>query len=176
MKTKSISLLSTITLAFCGISLLIPHGMAADKNSKLTPADEKFVKHEAAAGMGIAKIADLATKKSSNTEVKAFAEMLATDHAKANLELKELAASKGVEPSTVIAPAHAETYQKLEKASGVEFDKEFLEVAVSSHKKCVSNFEEAAKDSKDSDLKEWAEKMLPGLRTHLEKAKELASK
>ena len=46
----------------------------------------------------------------------------------------------------------------------------------SGHKKCVSNFEDAAKDSKDSDLKMWAEKMLPALKTHLEQAKELASK
>jgi putative membrane protein len=176
MKTKTISLLSATTLALCGMFLFIPHGMAEDKKSVLTADDEKFVKQEAAAGMGIAKIADLAAKKSSDAGIKAFAEMLVTDHTKANLELKELAASKGVEPSTVIAPEHAETYQKLEKASGAEFDKEFLDVVASSHKKCVSNFEDASKETKDSDLKMWVDKMLPGLKAHQEKAKELAAK
>ncbi len=175
MKTKSTSLLSTATLALCGMVMLATQGLAADKNI-LDAADVKFLKHEAAAGMGLVKIAGFGVKKTERADIKAFAEMLVTDHTKANEELSKLAASKGVELSTVIDPKQAETYQKLEKESGTDFDKEFLATIVSGHKKCVSNFEEASKDAKDNDLKMWADKMLPALKTHLEKAKELASK
>ena len=91
-------------------------------------------------------------------------------------ELKGLAATKGVELSAVIDPKHADTFQSLEKSSGAEFDKEFLAAVVSGHKKCVSNFETASTDAKDADVKAWAAKMLPGLKAHLEKAKDLQAK
>jgi osmotically-inducible protein OsmY len=38
----------------------------------------------------------------------------------------------------------------------------------------VSNFKETVKDANDSDLRTWTQKMLPALKTHLEKAKELS--
>lgn len=172
MKTKSITLLSKTTVALFAAVLLVPHGMAAEKDT-LNATDVKFVKHEAAAGMAVVKLADLGVKKAERADVKAFAEMIVTDHTKANQELKQLATTKGVELSAVIDPTHASTFQKLEKYSGADFDKEFLAEMVSSHKKCVSNFEESSKDAKDSDLKMWVDKMLPALKAHLEKSKEL---
>jgi putative membrane protein len=175
MKTKSFNLFSTSALALCGILLLAANGKAAEKDT-LDAADVKFVKHEAAAGMAVVKIGELGVKKAARAEVRTFAEMIVTDHTKANEELKGLAATKGVELSAVIDPKHADMFQSLEKSSGAEFDKEFLAAVVSGHKKCVSNFETASTDAKDADVKAWAAKMLPGLKTHLEKAKDLQAK
>lgn len=175
MKNKPLKLLATTTLALFGLLILTPSGKAAEKDT-LDAADVKFVKHESAAGMAVVKIGELGVTKAERPEVKAFAEMIVTDHTKANEELKALAATKGVELSSVIDPKHAETLQTLEKSSGAEFDKEFLAAVVTGHKKCVSNFETAATDSKDADVKAWANKMLPGLKTHLEKAKDLQAK
>ena len=175
MKSKSFNLFSKTTLALCGILLLAPGGQAAEKDT-LNAADVKFVKHEAAAGGAVVKIAGLGVKKAENADIKAFAEMLVTDHTKANEELKALATTKGVEISDVIDPKHASAFQKLEKYSGAEFDKNFISDIVSAHKKCVSNFEAASTDSKDADVKAWASKMLPALKAHLEKAETLKSK
>ncbi|MCX6838826.1 MAG: DUF4142 domain-containing protein [Verrucomicrobia bacterium] len=175
MKNTSIIRFPSTTLAFCVALIFASNGMSADKDT-LNAADVKFVKNEAAAGMAVVKLAGLGAQKAVRTDVKAFAEMLVTDHTKANEELTKLAAAKGVDLSAVIDPKYAETFQKLEKTESADFDKEFLAEVTSGHKKCVSNFEEAAKDSKDSDLKMWAEKMVPALKTHLEQAKELASK
>ncbi len=174
MKNKSITRYSTTTLAFCAALVFASNGMSADKDT-LDAADVKFVKHEAAAGMAGVKLAGLGAQKAVRADVKAFAEMLVTDHTKANEELTKLAATKGVELSAVIDPKHAETFQELEKTESADFDKEFLKVAVSGHKKCVGNFEEAAKDAKDSDVKMWAEKTLPTLKAHLAQAQALSS-
>ena len=105
MKTKSFNLLSTTTLALCSLLLLTPNGKAADKDT-LDTADVKFVKHEAAAGMAVVKIGELGVTKAQRPEVKAFAEMIVTDHTKANEELKALAATKGVELSAVFRERH----------------------------------------------------------------------
>jgi putative membrane protein len=175
MKNKSIKRHSTTTLAFCAALVFASNGMSADKDT-LDAADVKFVKQEAAASMAAVKLAGLGAQKAVRADVKAFAEMLVTDHTKANEELTKLAATKGVELSAVIDPKHAESFQKLEKTESADFDKEFLAEMTSGHKKCVGNFEDAAKDAKDSDLKMWAQKMLPALKSHFEQAKELASR
>ncbi len=175
MKSKSITRLTSATLALCSMFALASQSIAAPKDT-LDAADVKFVKHESAAGTAQLKIAELGVQKAERADVKAFAETLVTDHTQANKELAALATEKGVEVSAVIDPKHAEAFQKLEKAGKSDFDKEFLDGMISGHKKCVSNFEEAAKDAKNSDVKMWAEKMLPTLKAHLAKAKELAAK
>ncbi|MHB1081288.1 MAG: DUF4142 domain-containing protein [Prosthecobacter sp.] len=175
MKSKTTTLFSASALALCAAMIFTSNSNAAPKDT-LDAADVKFVKSESAAGTAELKLAELGVQKAGRADVKAFAEMLVTDHTQANKELAGLASTKGVEVSAVISPKHAEEFQKLEKATKADFDKEFLSDMISDHKKCVSKFEEAAKDSKDSDVKGWAEKMLPTLKAHLAKAEELAAK
>ena len=173
MKTKSITLLSITTLALYGMLLTVPHAMAAEKDT-LNASDVSFIKHAASDDAAEVKLAELGAKKADRADVKAFAEMLVTDHTKSNEELAKLATTKGVELSGVIEPAKAKVFQKLEKSSGTEFDKKFLAEMVSDHKMCVSNFEKASKEAKDTDVKEFANGLLPKLKAHLEKAKELS--
>ncbi len=175
MKKTSITLITTSAFAFCAALLFAANGFAAEKDT-LNAADVKFIKHEAAAGMAVVKTAGLGAQKTSREDIKAFAQMLITDHTAANDQLSKLATTKGVETSTVIDPKDAEIYQTLEKSSGTEFDKAFLAEVIRGHEKCVSNFEEASNDAKDSDLKTWATGMLPGLKSHLGKARELSAK
>jgi len=175
MKTKTTTLFSTSTLALCAALIFTANSNAAPKDT-LDAADVKFVKTESAAGSAVVKLAELGVQKAERADVKAFAEMLVKDHTQANKELGALATEKGVEVSAVMDPKHADTFQKLEKATKADFDKEFLADIISGHKKCVSNFEDAAKDAKNSDVKMWAEKMLPTLKAHLAQAKELAGK
>lgn len=146
--------------------------MASEKDT-LPPSDVKFVKHEASAGKGVVQIADLGVKKAKSTDVKTFAETLVTDHTGANEQLTALAKTKGVELSAVLDPSHAETIQNLEKHSGADFDKAFLAEIVKGHKKCISNFEDNEKSTKDADLKKWVATMIPVLKAHLAKAEAL---
>lgn len=176
MKNKSISLSSITKLALCAaFSIFASNAMAAEKDT-LNATDVAFVKHAAASGMAEVKVAGLGVQKSVNPDVKAFAGMLVTDHTQVNTDLKALASTKGVELSAVIDSKHADTFQALEKHSGAEFDKEFLANQVSGHKKCVSSFEDASSNAKDSDVKAFADKMIPTLKAHLAKAEALSSK
>ena len=175
-KTKRFILVSTAALSFCGALMLNNIATAEGKQSALTASEEKFVKLAAASGMAEVKIASLAEVKALNPDVKAFAEMIVKDHTAVNTELKDLAASKKVELSTVIAPSQATTYQKLEKVSGGEFDKAFIADMTASHMKGIALYEKASKESKDKELKSLVDKTIPALKAHLEKAKALNSK
>ncbi len=168
-------LLTTAAVALGAALLLASPSTAEDKKTTLTPADESFIKDEAASGTAMVKIATMAEEKSEREDIKAFAETLVTDHTKANAELAKLAASKGVELTTEVTPKHAQTLGSLGSLSGAEFDREFISTVRSGHEKCVENFEKASTDAKDEDLKTWTATMLPALRVHLAKAKELGA-
>ena len=172
MKKTSTTLTATLALLFCA-ALLPTTGTASDS---VNAADAKFITHETAAGMSVVKTASLGAQKTTREDIKAFAQMLVTDHTATNDQLAKLAVTKGVATSATMNPKDAEHYQTLEKASGKEFDKEFLAQIVRGHKACVSNFEEASANAKDNDVKNWATTVLPVLKTHLDKAMELASK
>ncbi len=177
MKTsnRSKKTITALALALFAAAVATPHVNALPKDT-LNPVDVKFVKHEAAAGMGVVKIAELGAKKAENSDVKAFAEKLLADHTGANAELKQLAVDKGIDLSAIVDPADAKTFQSLEKASGAEFDKEFLAAVVKGHKTCVDNFVAESKEAKNNDLRMWVDKMTPTLKSHLARAEELHSR
>jgi len=176
MKTLSITIFSSTLLAMCGLFFLGGQSRAEDNKSGLTAGEVKFIKHAAADGMAEVKIAGLAAKKAEHADVKAFAEMIVLEHTKVNDELKMLATKKNVDLSAVIDPKDAGIFQKLEKFSGAEFDKEYLGAVISSHKKCIGDFEDISKESKDADVKAFADQIIPALKAHHDKAKELHSK
>lgn len=173
MKKYKLTLLTTTAFAVGTLLTMAPNSMAVDAGAKLNSADTNFIQNEAAGGAALAKIAELGAKKAERADVKAFAGMLVADHTKANAELRSLARSKGVELTTDVDSKHANTYEKLEGESAPNFDREFLSVVVSGHKKCISNFEDSAENAEDTELKAWAAKMLPALQAHLVKAEQL---
>ncbi len=179
MKTNSLPILPTAALTAAAVALgaafLLASPSAAEDKKATFNSDENFIKDEAASGAAMVKIATLAKEKAGREDVKAFAGTLVTDHTKANAELAKFAAAKGVELSTEVSPKHADTIESLEGLSGAEFDKKFLSTVLGGHEKCVRKFEEASTDAKDDDLKAWAAGMLPTLRSHLAKAKELGA-
>lgn len=172
--THRLTRLSTATLALCTALFLAPHGFGAG-NTPLNSDETTFIKHEAAAGVAEVKLAELGAKKATHSDVKAFAQKLIDNHGKANAELAALAAAKGVELSAVINPEDAKIFQDLEEFSGSAFDKAYIDAVVSSHKMCVSEFETSSKNAKDAELKQWVDKMIPGLKAHLGEAKVLSS-
>jgi putative membrane protein len=166
MKLKAISIACLSLAAAFFVS-------AKDPASSLNASDEKFVKMAAESGMTEVKVAELGAQKASRAEVKALAETMIKDHTTLNEGLTALATSKGAQLSSVIAPKGADTVKDLEKYSGEEFDKQFLEAMKDGHEKSVKNFKDAAENAKDGDVKAFASKNLPTIEGHLEHIKRL---
>jgi putative membrane protein len=146
----------------------------AAADAKVAGDDASFMKGVAIVGMAEVKLGELAAEKAGNADVKEFGSMMVTDHGKANEALKALATSKGVELPADLDAKHKSAYAKLSKLSGAEFDKEYISEMVKGHKKAVSDFEKASKSAKDPEVKAFAEKTLPTLQHHLERAEALS--
>jgi putative membrane protein len=116
------------------------------------------------------QLGTLALTKASNAEVKQFAQMMVDDHSKGNNELKSLAQQKTISLPTVLGDKHQKDFDDLNKKSGTDFDKDYMDLMVKDHKDDIKEFEDEAKDGKDAELKSWAAGKVPVLQHHLEAA------
>jgi putative membrane protein len=120
----------------------------------------------------------LALEKSSSADIKAFANMMITDHSKANDELAALAKKHDIEvpDSTTLVKQAKEKILDLRDES---FDAAYANNQVKAHEDTLSLFKKEANTVTDdkvkgaTELKGFAQKMLPALEKHLQMAKKL---
>jgi putative membrane protein len=136
---------------------------------------DNFYTNAAQGGMAEVELSKLALAKSQNPEVKKFAQMMVSDHGKANDELKALAGKKNVKLPDGVNGSQKSTMEDLGKLSGAEFDKKYVETMVKDHEKTVDLFEDNTTNS-DADIKAFATKTLPTLKSHLEMITGIQSK
>jgi putative membrane protein len=143
--------------------------------NNLSDADKKFMNEAASGGMMEVEAGQLASQTASNDRVKAFGNMMVQDHTNANNELKGLAAQKNVMLPDSIMAEHRNHINMLKKKTGKEFDKAYMSMMVTDHNEDVNKFQVTANNAADADLKAFASKTLPVLRTHLDSAKAINS-
>jgi putative membrane protein len=144
--------------------------------SVLSNDDKEFMTKAAQDNMLEVTLGKEIATKARSPEVKKLAEQLATDHAKSNAELKDLAARKGVTLPTELDAKHKAEVDDLAKLSGDKLSKEYVDDIVDDHAGDVKDFRKASTDLKDPDLRAWATKTLPVLEHHHEMAKGLKAK
>ena len=137
--------------------------------------DRRFMTDAAALGMAEVALGGLAAENASSDGVRAFARRLADDHGRAGAELAALAAAKGVELPADLPPGHKAAEHKLRGLSGAGFDAAYMAQVVLDHERAVRSFTGQATSGADPELKAWAAKLLPALRRHLERARDLRS-
>ena len=154
--------------------------MTANSNTNAVNANvsggDTFLTEAASGGMTEVELGKIASSKAQNAEVKKFAEMMVTDHSKANDELKALAATKKVTLPTTPIAKHQSVIQKLQGLSGAEFDKAYVDDMLEDHEKDVAEFEKQSQSNPDADVKAFAAKTLPTLKKHLDAIKALHAK
>jgi putative membrane protein len=139
----------------------------------LSEQDRMFIQNAAKANQDEIDLGTLAQQKSSNSQVKSYANTLVNDHTKNKQEVENLAGKIGVsvQPHEG-ATARAEN-QQLQGLSGAMFDRTFATQMVQDHEKAVSMFEQALKDTKNPDIRNYINSTLPVLRKHLTEARDL---
>ncbi|HEU5080813.1 MAG TPA: DUF4142 domain-containing protein [Opitutaceae bacterium] len=154
------------TLVCCAASSLAVTAFGA--GGMLKHHDSSFVEKAAKSGMAEVDISKIAAERSTNPQVKEFAQMMVSDHGNANTELTALAGTKGV-----TLPMDKTNVEKWSQRSAKDFDQEYMDKMVKDHEDAVSLFEKEAKNGDDMDLKAFASKTLPTLQAHYAKAKEI---
>ena len=133
---------------------------------------QTFVTMAAEDGMAEVGLAKLALKKSSNNDVKQFAQKMEQDHEQANDQLSSIAKSKGIEVPQKLDAKHDAMMKSLGAKSGKAFDQAYAQHMAKDHSKAVALFQGAAQSS-DADLAAFAKKTLPTLQEHKQLADNL---
>ena len=144
---------------------------SGEATAPVSEEDSKFAVMAASGGMMEVQLGELAQQKAASQRVKDFGAMMVRDHTKANDELKNLAGMKNITVPPAPGEDHMDQITNLSKKSGREFDREYMKMMVDDHQEDIDEFEKCSNNSKDADLKAFAAKTLPVLRTHLDSAK-----
>lgn len=151
--------------------------MKSDGKMKMSKdSDSKFMMMLATGGMNEIGLSRTALSKSSNDDVKQFAQKMVDDHTAAGDELKTLASSKSVTLPMEMDAKHKATNEKLSTLSGGAFDMEYMKAMVKDHEKTVSLLQKEAASGKDAEAKAFAAKLLPTVQGHLDMAKSMMTK
>lgn len=146
----------------------------ANARDAVPEADRDFMKKAAEAGHAEVQAARLALSKTSNAQVKKFAQMLVDDHTKANAQLEQIASAKGVKLPTEPSLMHKSKLQLMKMADGKDFDERFTEdMGVDAHRETIEMFREEIANGRDPQVKAFAQQALPKLESHLEMAQQL---
>ncbi|MEJ7623608.1 MAG: DUF4142 domain-containing protein [Pyrinomonadaceae bacterium] len=142
--------------------------------SLTTDSPNDFMIDAAHGGMAEVENSRVALQKSKNAEIKKFAQMMVSDHTKAGEELKTLAAKKNVTLPNDLG-SHKDDNDDLKEATA-DFDKMYVDTMVADHEDTVAAFQAQADKSTDADVKAFAAKTLPTLKSHLEMVKGIQNK
>ncbi|MEO6132199.1 MAG: DUF4142 domain-containing protein [Saprospiraceae bacterium] len=135
--------------------------------------DAKFLVRAAEINQEEVRLGQLAQQKGVNAGVKEFGKMMEADHSKAMADLTAMANRKYINIPTTPTEDSKAAYDKMNGKNGVDFDKDYADMMVSGHKDVINLFEKATSDCTDSEIKSWAQSMLPALHSHLDHAQAL---
>ncbi|TWJ03514.1 putative membrane protein [Mucilaginibacter frigoritolerans] len=134
----------------------------------VSAADAKFATTAADGGMAEVALAKLALSKTTNPQIKDFANMMVTDHSKANEELAGIAKTKNITLPAAVSADHQKKLDDLSQKSGTDFDKAYVDAMVDGHKKTLSLMQDEAKNGQDADLKTFAATTASTVQMHLD--------
>lgn len=139
-------------------------------STKLNAADSTFVMKAAMGNMMEVQGGQVAQQNAQNERVKNFGTMMVNDHGKANQELMSLASAKGLNIPNMLPQDKQKEIDQMRSMNGAAFDKHYMGMMVTDHKKDVAEYEKLSGSASDADLKNYITKTLPVLKTHLDSA------
>ncbi|SIO52737.1 DUF4142 domain-containing protein [Chitinophaga niabensis] len=184
---KSLSLLLILLLISCNNRTPDSEKKAKEENREridslqrldqgpvsLSKSDADFLVEAASGGNMEIQLGHMAENKSTSEQVKAFGSMMIKDHEEGGEKLKRLAIAKNVILPDSISTEQQKQRDKLLKELNGDFDRAYMNLMVNDHRKDIREFQKAAKDATDSEVKAFAADQLPMLYKHLDSAEKI---
>lgn len=164
----------------CLALFFLPFSTYAQDTPELT--DPEVASAAVAANQSDISFAKVALKRSSNSDIREFANTMVKDHSSVIKQAVALVTKLGVTPkenavSKSLEDQAKSTVKKLESVSKKDFDKTYIDNEVAYHKAVISAVEEVLIPNSDNkQLKDLLQGVLPILKTHLKHAESVQQK
>jgi putative membrane protein len=158
-----------------------PGAFAADPPAKqaaapamATPSTSTFLTNTAVANLFEIESSKAALAKTKTDKIKAFANLMVTDHTGAGTKFKQAVTdAKLTPPAEKLDAKHQALLDDLKKKDGAAFDTAYVKAQHDGHVETVAMFEAYAKGGDNARMKQFANEMLPTLKTHLDQVSKL---
>jgi putative membrane protein len=144
--------------------MAVPRANAA---MTVSTADQDFMLAAGQVNLTEIKLGEYAAQNGKRDDVKAFGRRMVKDHTAINDDLKALAAQKDVTLPDSLDATNQKMVDKLMALTGSEFDKAYIAGMFNGHKKAIKAFKTESAETKDADVKSFADKSIPVLEEHL---------
>jgi putative membrane protein len=141
-----------------------------------TPIDKMFVENALKGGMAEVQLGQLALQKSSNDDVKQFAQKMVDDHTKMGDEMKPIAQQIGVKVPDGPSKKDKKTIAELQTLNGDAFDQAYIKDMVKDHKTDLNDFKTEAQDGSNPAVKQAASEGAQVIGQHLQMIEQIAQK
>ena len=150
---------------FCTLAMLSVFSTQAQDKSNDTTA-RYFIIQASIGNLQEIQIAKLALQRSTNSEVKSFANQMIADHGKAQAQLMQLVRTRNFQIPKEAMDTPVDDMM-LKNLPAKDFDRIYVHMMVPDHRQTVQRFEKYALTGKDPDVKSFAKQTLPTLKEHL---------
>jgi putative membrane protein len=181
MKTIQIMTLALLLVAGTGLIACSDRAEAdregyalADDENFLTEAEKEFIEYAAEMHVGEIEMGQQAKQKSTNDDVKKYADAVIETHTDALEELSDR--TEGIELSKTASQDTQGHVEFLSPLSGNQFDKEFVELMVADHQSAFDSFNTQQPGAQSGNLKKYMKATQSDLQARLDEARELQKK
>lgn len=147
-----------------------------DPNGPAAMMDKAFVRQALQGGMAQVQLGQLALQKSTNPEVKQFAQKMVDDHTKLGDAMKQVAQQMDVKPPDSLSGKDKSMISKLNALNGDAFDKAYIKDMVKDHKQDEKDFKQEAENTSNPALKSIVSQGGQMIGQHLQMIEQIAQK
>jgi putative membrane protein len=104
-------------------------------------SDGDFVRDVAIKNMAEIELSRTALDKTTNLDIKSFAQRMIDDHSAAGDKLKSVVSGQAIDWPAQLDDKHRETANELAKKQGVDFDRHYLKAMVEGHQDLTAKLE-----------------------------------
>lgn len=160
----------------CAVLCCLPAMGQKHHDKAMGPAmtDQQFVDFAAQTDMVEAHLGQMAQKVSNSQDIKAYGQMLTTDHTEDFGSLHTAAAKANLTvPDAISAKNNTEKIDPFEKLKGAAFDHKFVHEMIVGHEHAIAVYKKEAATATNEDIQQYAKDAIPMLQKHLDKAEAL---
>lgn len=155
-------------------------GKLSDTGEKRAPSTgtggNEFLAQATQDSLAEIELCELALQKSSNDQVKVFAQQMIDEHSQMGREIEQLASRKKIDLPKKVSSEDKSSTAEMAKLNGQDFDRQFIEHNVKDHENDIKVFRHYAEQESDADIRSLAEKGVKMLTHHLNMAKGIEKK
>jgi putative membrane protein len=140
---------------------------------KVSAQDREFAVQATYSNLAEIALGQIALSETEDESVRQFAQMMVTDHTKAQDELRYLAESFNLEIPDTLNREQQVLYEELEQLQGYSLDSAYISSQVAAHQEAQQVFQKEVDQGENPDIVKYASSNLPLITAHLTQAMEL---